>query len=373
MMTEAQKARYARHLLLPGFGEDAQLKLLRSKVLLIGAGGLGSPSALYLAAAGVGHLTIIDHDTVDESNLQRQILHRSHDVGQPKVESARRELLALNPELQITLHQVPFTQDNALSLVEEHDLVIDGSDNFTTRFLSNDACFFARVPLVYGSIFQFEGQLTMFDYRDESPCYRCLVPAVPDDGTVPNCLEAGVIGTLPGIIGSMQAMEAIKYLAGVGTPPVGKMLYYSALDTSFREISIQKDPACPLCSDSPTITSLKEEKTESCALDTAPSITCDELISLMQTEDIFLLDVREPAEFAQHRLPGSQFLPLSTLKNQIPELPRDRPIYVHCKAGLRSLKAINLLKEQGYSRLINISDGIDGLSSEINRANTSDE
>ena len=229
-MTPQQHSRYARHLLLPGFGEAAQQRLLQSKVLLIGAGGLGSPAALYLAAAGVGHLTIIDPDVVDLSNLQRQILHRQSDVGKPKVHSAQRELHALNPDCQLSLLAEPFTAENALTLATQHDLVIDGSDNFTTRFLSNDACYLTRTPLVYGSIFQFEGQVTLFDpQRQDSPCYRCIVPTSPAEGAVPNCLEAGVIGTLPGIIGSLQAMEAIKYLTGIGEPPVGKLLYLSLI------------------------------------------------------------------------------------------------------------------------------------------------
>ncbi len=359
-MTDSQRERYARHLLLPDFGDAAQEKLMRSRVLLIGAGGLGSPTALYLVAAGVGHLTIIDPDVVDLSNLQRQILHRETDVGKPKVESATRELAALNSECEITCKQEAFTSENAMELVKAHDLVIDGSDNFATRFLTNDACFFAKTPLIYGSIFQFEGQLTAFDSSSESPCYRCIVPEPPADGAVPNCLEAGVIGTLPGVIGSLQAMEAIKYLTGLGNPPIGKLLYYDALNTSFREIKINKDPSCPLCSGQASIHSLTEVALAECALDEIPSITCAELSNLMESEP-FLIDVREPKEFAQNRIPGSQLIPLSQLRNgEVPPLPNDKTIYVHCKSGARSKAAIDILQKAGYSRLINISDGIDG-------------
>ena len=358
-MTDQQRDRYARHLLLPGFGAEAQEKLLNSRVLLIGAGGLGSPTALYLVAAGIGNLTIIDHDTVDLSNLQRQILHRESDLGQPKVRSAQRELEALNSNCRLTLLEEPFTAKNAEELIADHDLVIDGSDNFTTRFLANDACYFGKKPLVYGSIFQFEGQLTLFDQHEQSPCYRCLVPQPPADGAVPNCLEAGVIGTLPGIIGSLQAMEAIKYLTGLGTPPRGKLVHYDALQTSFRELTINKDPHCPLCSADANIHSITSEAQVSCQLEGSDSITALELQSI--SEEILLLDVREAAEFALGRIPGSQLTPLSQLKTgAIPALPFDHLIYVHCKAGTRSAQAIKILKEAGYSSLVNISDGYDG-------------
>jgi len=363
MLSESQKQRYARHLLLPQFGEKAQEKLLNSKVLLIGAGGLGSPCALYLAAAGVGHLTIIDHDSVDLSNLQRQILHRESDVGISKLNSAQRELNALNSGCKLTLIDQPFSIDNAEALVKKHDLVIDGSDNFSTRFLANDACFLTKTPLIYGSIFQFEGQLTVFDSSPKSPCYRCIVPDLPEEGAVPNCLEAGVIGTLPGIIGSMQAMEAIKYLTNLGRSPIGKLLYYDALDTSFREIMIKKDEQCPLCSTNATIKVLNQEKDISCEV--VESISAAELKTIL-SDDIILVDVREAKEYAIKRIPGSQLIPLSELnKGLTPRLPKESTIYVHCKAGSRSLKAIKILEKQGYHKLINIYDGIDAFPFKI--------
>lgn len=359
-MNDRQSARYARHLLLPGFGENAQKALLNAKVLLIGAGGLGSPCALYLTAAGVGHLTIIDADHVDLSNLQRQILHTEEEVGKPKTESARRRLSSLNSDTSFTLINEPFSETNALELVNSHDLVIDGSDNFPTRFLANDACHFSGKPLIYGSIFQYEGQLTVFNTKQGGPCYRCMVPEIPEEGAVPNCLEAGVIGTLPGIIGSLQAMEAIKVLTGIGAPPIGKMTYYSALDTSFRSIQLQKDPKCPLCSDTPTIKELKAEQQQNCSLSNTSSITATELKELLKTQNIFLIDVREPAEFASKRIPESQLIPLNTLISHLDTLPKDRDLYIHCKAGSRSLKAIETLQKHGFSKLINVSDGIMG-------------
>jgi len=360
-MTNSQSERYARHLLLPEFGPSAQERLLESKVLVIGAGGLGSPALLYLTAAGVGHITIIDHDTVDLSNLQRQILHSERTVGTKKIESAEQSLRALNSDVTLSTVDAPFTIDNALTLVQEHDLVIDGSDNFATRFLTNDACYFSKTPLVYGSIFQYEGQLSFFNARDKhSPCYRCLVPAPPEEGAVPNCLEAGVIGTLPGIIGSMQAMEAIKYLAGVGTPPIGKMLYYDALNTSFRSINIQKDPQCPLCSAHATINTLKSESSQTCTMTDIPQITCENLKPILEKEEILLIDVREAHEYAQSRIPGSQLFPLSNIEHNYPDVPKDQEIFVHCAAGIRSMKAIEILMSKGFTNLINVQDGIQG-------------
>lgn len=362
MLKKEQSARYARHLLLPQFGEEAQERLLESKVLLIGAGGLGSPLALYLVAAGIGQLTIIDPDSVELSNLQRQIIHSEDSVGQPKVESAGHRLRALNSGTSLTLLHEPFTAENALNLVEAHDVIVDGTDNFPTRFMSNDACHLAGKPLIYGSIYQYEGQLTVFHTKAGSPCYRCLVPAVPEEGAVPNCMEAGVIGTLPGIIGSLQAMEVIKFIAGVGSPPLGKMLYYEALNTNFRTITLQKDPACPLCSASPEITTLAPIAAPACTLEKGQEITMQELLTLMEkTPDLLLIDVREPEEYAVNRIPKSQLIPLGSLEQHLPSLPKERAIYVHCHSGMRSLKAIQLMQNHGFSELINVKDGISGL------------
>ena len=361
-MTPKQKERYARHLLLSDFGEEAQKKLLSTKVLLIGAGGLGSPCALYLAAAGVGSLTIVDHDIVELSNLQRQILHNETKVGMKKVESAQDTLSTLNQDVSIQIVDEAFTVQYANELVQSHDLVIDGSDNFQTRFLANDACYLNQTPLIYGSIFQYEGQLTVFDFSKNSVCYRCLVPEIPEDGAVPNCLEAGVIGTLPGIIGSLQAMEAIKWIAGIGEPPVGKMIYYSALDTSFRTIQLSKDVNCPLCSDRATIKELiaKEYQMPGCDLSKIEQITAGELKLLLTEKELFLIDVREPEEFAQSRIPTSNLIPLGQLERHLEKLPMDQTLYIHCKAGTRSLKAIEVLQKNGFEKLVNVSDGIIG-------------
>lgn len=360
MLTPDEKERYARHLLLPGFGEEAQLRLKKSKVLIIGAGGLGSPVALYLTAAGVGHLTIIDADQVELSNLQRQILHSTEDISELKVDSSRKRLSSLNPDLSIRCIPEFFSVENAEELVIEHDLVIDGSDNFPTRFLVNDACYFQRKPLIYGSIFQFEGQLTFFHRAENTPCYRCLVPEVPEEGAVPNCLEAGVLGTLPGIIGSLQAMEALKYLSGLGTLPAGKMLYYNGLETSFKELSLQKDPQCPLCGEHASIHKLEAVAESNCDLE-FPSITAKELHAIMKKDpSLFLLDVREPEEYAERRIPGSQLVPLGELEEKSSFFPQDKKIFVHCKSGVRSQKALSILSKKGLLNLINIRDGIDG-------------
>ena len=362
MLNDNEKNRYARHLLLPEFGEEAQLRLKNSKVLLVGAGGLGSPVALYLTAAGIGHLTIIDADKVELSNLQRQILHDETSLGTTKVKSAHKRLTALNSDTTINLIEDSFNLNNAQDLVEEHDLIIDGSDNFPTRFLVNDACYFSEKPLVYGSIFQYEGQLTLFNPKKKGPCYRCIVPEVPEDGAVPNCLEAGVIGTLPGIIGSLQSMEAIKYLSGIGTPMVGKMLYYNALQTEFRNITLHPDPQCPLCSKSASLRELKEIHASTCQSNQkVSSITAKELRTLITNDtNIFLMDVREADEFAVYRIPTSQLIPLSSLEEHIMKIPRDQTIYVHCQSGVRSLKAIKILQKHHFDQLINISDGING-------------
>ncbi len=362
MLTDQEKTRYARHLLLPQFGEEAQERLFNSKVLLVGAGGLGSPCALYLVSAGVGQLTIIDPDEVELSNLQRQILHNEQSVGKAKVDSAKVQLNALNSETEVvTLHEA-ITSRNALSLISDNDLVVDGSDNFPTRFLVNDACHFGKKPLVYGSIFQYEGQMTVFDTAKGSPCYRCLVPDMPEDGAVPNCLEAGVIGTLPGVIGSLQAMEATKLLCNIGSAPTGKMLYYNALDTEFRTISISKDDSCPLCSNKATIKDLSSSYSVECGLNQdITSISALQLKARMEEDpNLFLIDVREPKEFVESRIPKSHLIPLRALEGHISSLPSDQTIYIHCKSGGRSKKACEILLNNRVKNIVNVYDGIDG-------------
>lgn len=361
-LTDAERQRYARHLSIPGIGEEGQLILKNRSVLLIGTGGLGSPAALYLAAAGLGRLGLIDPDHVSLSNLQRQILHRQSTLGQPKLQSATTTLQDLNPHLQIETHPDSFHPDNALDLLAQYDLLIDGSDNFPTRFLSNDAAFFAKKPLIYGSIFRFEGQMTVFAPHLGSPCYRCLLPSLPPPEAAPNCAEAGVLGTLPGIIGTLQAMEALKILLNLGTPPLGKLLTYDALETSFRTLTLPPDPHCPLCGPNPTITSVKNPQTlapHACfPSQEIPSITAAQLRALLPT-GITLIDVRQPAEHALNHIPGSQLIPLPDLPNHFHKLPRDQKIYLHCQSGQRSAQATTLLHQNGFPLATNLQGGLD--------------
>jgi adenylyltransferase/sulfurtransferase len=363
-LSAAERERYARHLSIPGVGEDGQRRLKGSSVLLIGSGGLGSPAALYLAAAGVGRIGLVDPDTVDRSNLQRQILHGESWVGKPKLESAAARLREINPHVELELHPVRFTPDNALDLVARYDVVLDGCDNFPTRFLSNDACFLLKKPCVYGSIFRFEGQLTVFAPHLGGPCYRCMLPELPPPGAAPSCAEAGVLGVLPGVIGSLQAMETIKLLLGIGEPPLGTLLCYDALRTTFRPLRLRRDPACRLCGDAPTIHSVHNPETmaaTSCSLpDPAlPSINVDQLAArLAAGETPFILDVRQPEEEAEGTIPGARLVPLATLPERLDELPRDREILVHCKAGGRSSRAVAFLHQAGFPQAVNVAGGI---------------
>lgn len=364
-LSNEERQRYARHLSIPGVGEEGQRKLKNASVLMIGCGGLGSPAALYLAAAGVGRIGLVDPDRVDRSNLQRQILHGESWVGQSKLESAAARLREINPHIELDLHPTRFSPDNALDLVSRYDLVLDGCDNFPTRFLSNDACFFLRKPCVYGSIFRFEGQLSVFAPHLGGPCYRCMLPTLPPPGAAPSCAEAGVLGVLPGVIGSLQAMEAIKLLLGLGQPPTGTLICYDALRTSFRSLRLRRDPACRLCGDKPDIHSVHNTETmatSSCSLpDPAlPSIGVDALAARLDSgETPFILDVRQPEEEAEGRIPGALLIPLATLPNRLGELPIDREILVHCKAGGRSARAVAFLHQQGFAQAVNVSGGID--------------
>lgn len=361
-LTDAERERYARHLSVPGVGEEGQLRLRRSSVLLIGTGGLGSPAAMYLAAAGVGRLGLIDQDTVDRSNLQRQILHRESSVGKPKLESAAASLREVNPHISLELHPTRFTPANAAELVARYDLVLDGSDNFPTRFLSNDACFFARKPLVYASIFRFEGQVTVFAPHLGGPCYRCMLPTLPPPGAAPSCAEAGVLGVLPGVIGSLQAMEAIKLLLGIGEPPLGKLLCYDALRTSFRTLHLAADPGCPLCGSGASLKSVENEETLAAAgCETGlPSIDIAELKQLLEREKaITLIDVRQPEEHAEASIPGSRLIPLPELQTRLAEVPTEGAVYVHCKSGKRSAQAVEFLRRHGVEGAVNVEGGID--------------
>lgn len=365
-LSPEERLRYSRHLLIPAVGEAGQLRLKRARVLLVGAGALGSPSALYLAAAGVGTLGIVDADVVDASNLQRQILHGGSWLGKPKLDSAVARLREVNPHVQILPHRVRFTPDNALEIASDYDLIVDGSDNFPTRFLTNDTAFFQKKPLVFGAIHRFEGQTGVFAPHLGGPCYRCLLPGLPPAGSVPSCQEAGVLGVLPGIIGSLQAMEAIKLLLGAGTIPLGRLTCYDALTSGFRSIRLHRDPRCRLCGDAPEILSVSNPETRasaSCDLsnETMESITTTELRALLSKGDFngLLIDVREPDEYQVAHIEGSRLIPLATLGGELESLPRDRDILIHCKAGGRSARAVKLLLDHGFSRVKNVAGGMD--------------
>lgn len=366
MLTLEEKSRYARHLIIPEVGDAGQLRLKNASVLLIGTGGLGSPAALYLAAAGIGRLGLIDPDTVDLSNLQRQLLHSDATIGKSKLESAAARLRETNPHIILDLHPVRFTPENAISIAENYDIILDGSDNFPTRFLANDTAFFLKKPLVYGAIHRFDGQMTVFAPHLGSPCYRCLLSEIPAPGAVPSCNEAGVLGVLPGIIGSLQAMEAIKLILGTGQPPLGKILIYDALRTSFRSLKLPHDPACHLCGQNPTITSVSNPETKAdptCQI-TAPNmqaITAAELKARLDTGDLnaLLIDVREQEEWDVIHIPQAKLVPLQTIPTYAPNLPKDTQIIIHCKAGMRSAKACEYLTSIGFENVVNVTGGMD--------------
>jgi adenylyltransferase/sulfurtransferase len=358
-------ARYSRHLIMPEVGMEGQKRLKASSVLLIGAGGLGSPLGLYLAAAGVGRIGIVDFDVVDFSNLQRQVLHGTSDVGRPKLQSAKDRLQAINPEVRLDLYETRLSSANALDILRPYDIVIDGTDNFPTRYLVNDACVLLNKPNVYGSIFRFEGQASVF-YPGRGPCYRCLYPEPPPPGEVPSCAEGGVLGILPGLIGCIQATEAVKLLLGQGSPLVGRLLLYDALQMSFREFKVRRNPKCPLCGDAPTIKQLIDYEQfcgvrgqEAPAPATANEITVDELKQrLDRREELFILDVRNPEEYQICKIAGSTLIPLPSLPQRFRELDPERELIVHCKSGMRSAKAIQFLREQGFRKLVNLKGGI---------------
>ncbi len=363
-LTSAERLRYSRHILIPDIGEAGQLRLGNSSVLLVGAGALGSPAAMYLAAAGVGRIALVDPDVVDATNLQRQILHGEPWIGKPKLDSAAARLREINPHIELELHPVRLTPDNAMAIAAPHDVIVDGSDNFPTRYLTNDTAFLLRKPLVYGAIHRFEGQCGVFAPHLGGPCYRCLLPAMPAPGSVPSCQEAGVLGVLPGIIGSIQAMETLKLLLGIGGPPLGKLTVYRALESSFRTIRLHRDPACRLCGEHPDIRSVTTAETTSanpCAMppDT-DSVTTAELRDLLDNKfDGLLIDVREPHEHAAARIEGAELIPLATLEAALDRLPRDRDILIHCKSGMRSARAVKLLLGHGFTRVKNVTGGID--------------
>ncbi len=361
-LTHAELVRYSRHLLLPEVGTEGQRKLKAARVLLIGAGGLGSPAALYLAAAGVGTLGIVDFDVVDVTNLQRQILHGTSDVGRSKLASAIDRLHEVNPHVQVEAHDTRFTAANALDLVRRYDLVVDGTDNFATRYLVNDACVLSGVPNVYGSIFRFDGQASVFCTTD-GPCYRCLYPDPPPPGLVPSCAEGGVLGVLPGLVGTLQATEAIKLILGIGEPLIGRLALVDALNAQWRTVKVRRNPSCPACG-TRTLTALIDYEqfcgiTAAVVEDAVPEITPRELADRYALGvDQLVIDVREPHEAEIARLPTSQLIPLATLGAAIPDLPRDRDIVVQCRSGARSAKAVRQLQAAGFYRVWNLVGGI---------------
>ncbi len=367
-LTNEEIQRYSRHLIMPEVGVEGQRKLKAARVLCVGAGGLGSPASLYLAAAGVGTLGLVDFDVVDASNLQRQVLFSTSDVGRPKIEAARDRLRGLNPSLNVRIHETMLKSSNALEIFRDYDIIVDGADNFPTRYLVNDACVILGKPNAYGSIFRFDGQASVFATKG-GPCYRCLYPEPPPPGLVPSCAEGGVLGVLPGIIGIIQATEAIKLIIGAGEPLIGRLLLFDALRMTFRTLKLQRDPACPVCGDNPTVTSLIDYE-QFCGITPPqatpgagiPETTVEELKARIDRKDpIWILDVREKNEFDICRIPGSTLIPLGELPRRLDEIPHGPgapEIIVHCKMGGRSAKAVNILREKGFTNAKNLKDGI---------------
>lgn len=377
MLNSEELARYSRHILLDEIGVSGQEALKRSKVLVIGAGGLGSPAAMYLTAAGVGQIGIADFDKVELHNLQRQLLHGTNDVDREKTLSAEARLQDINPHTHIEIHAIGITSENALDLFSEYDVIVDGSDNFSTRYLNNDASFLAGKPLIYGSIFKFEGQVSVFNHTDNSPCYRCLFPNPPPPGAVPNCGEAGVLGALCGIIGSMQALEAIKLLAGFGESLAGSLLVLDTLSMRTRKLNIKKDPQCPLCGESPKINDIRDEfYYSSCetylnpmteALNTYPiEIDATEAKRILdEGSSTTLLDVREPYECKIGSIHGSKNIPMNAIPQRLQNISKEGPLIVYCHHGGRSMQVTHFLRQNGFENAINLGGGIDAWSVEI--------
>lgn len=364
-LSKEEVQRYSRHLIMPEVGMDGQLKLKAAKVLMVGTGGLGAPLGMYLAAAGVGRIGLVDFDIVDHSNLQRQIIHGTKDVGRKKLDSAAETMLDINPFIQIDRFDVALTSENALEIIKDYDMVVDGTDNFPTRYLVNDACVLLKKPNVYGSIFRFEGQATVFAYQD-GPCYRCLYPEPPPPGLVPSCAEGGVLGILPGLIGIVQATEAVKLILGTGEPLVGRLVLYDALAMRFRELKLRRNTECPACGDKPTITKLIDYQ-EFCGLgrgeepvvETTGDIDPTEVKQKIDRGDSFvLIDVRETHEHQICNIPYAKLIPLGDLPKRVNELNTADEIVAHCKSGMRSAKAVDFLKQAGFKRVRNMKGGI---------------
>ena len=366
--------RYSRHLILPEVGLAGQKKIKSTSVLCIGAGGLGSPIAMYLAAAGIGKLGLVDFDTVDFSNLQRQILHGTEDVGRHKGESARDTIKSINPGVEVVLHSVRLSAENAMDIIRQYDVVVDGTDNFPTRYLTNDACVLLKKPNVYGSIFRFEGQASVFAPHLGGPCYRCLYPEPPPPGMVPSCAEGGVLGVLPGIVGCIQATEILKLAIGKGTSLIGRLVLFNALDMKFKELKLRRDPQCPLCGDHPTIKELIDYEVF-CGIPTEPvnpasnpdEVTVQDMKKAMDDPKlgIKIIDVREPDEHQITHITGVPLHPLSTLPQTFTNLDPNTQYYIHCKSGVRSMKALKFLREQGFKYTKSVKGGINAWSDEI--------
>ena len=371
-LSNEEISRYSRHLILPEVGMAGQKKLKATSVLCIGTGGLGSPISMYLAAAGIGKIGIVDFDVVDFSNLQRQIAHGTDDVGRPKVESGRETLNKINPEVEVEVYDTAIKSDNAMEIIAPYDIVVDGTDNFPTRYLTNDACVLLKKPNVYGSIFRFEGQASVFAPELGGPCYRCLYPEPPPPGMVPSCAEGGVLGVLPGIVGCIQATEILKLALGKGTPLVNRLLLFNALDMKFRELKLRRDPKCPICGDNPTITELIDYE-EFCGIGLEPEepqqhpdeVTVQQMKEALAGNDIAVVDVREHDEAEIAKIDGVPMIPLSELPQRFTELDPNQTIYLHCKMGVRSLKAVDFLKQQGFKYCKSVAGGINAWADEI--------
>jgi molybdopterin/thiamine biosynthesis adenylyltransferase/rhodanese-related sulfurtransferase len=373
-LTNDEIKRYSRHLILPEVGMAGQKKICSTSVLCIGAGGLGSPIAMYLAAAGIGKLGIVDFDAVDFSNLQRQIIHSTEDVGRLKSESARETIKGINPNVDVVLHNIRLTSENALEIIGQYDIVVDGTDNFPTRYLTNDACVLLKKPNAYGSIFRFEGQASVFAPHLGGPCYRCLYPEPPPPGMVPSCAEGGVLGVLPGIIGCIQAAEILKLALGKGSSLIGRLLLFNALDMKFRELKLRRDPECPLCGENPTLTRLIDYE-QFCGVNAEPTssainpdeVTVQEMKRALDDPKlgIKVIDVRDPDEYEIAHVNGVPQIPLGALPQRFTELDPNQQIYLHCKSGVRSMKAVKFLKEQGFKYVKSVKGGITAWSDEI--------
>jgi adenylyltransferase/sulfurtransferase len=373
-LTTDDLSRYSRHLILPDVGMEGQRRLKAARVLCVGTGGLGSPLAFYLAAAGIGTLGLVDFDVVDASNLQRQIIHSTKDIGRKKLDSAEEKLTALNPSVNVVKHKTMLTSANALEILKDYDIVADGTDNFPTRYLVNDACVLLGKPNVYGSIFRFEGQASVFA-TEQGPCYRCLYPEPPPPGLVPSCAEGGVLGILPGLVGVIQATEAIKLILGKGESLIGRLLLVDALNMRFRELKLRKNPECPVCGENPTVTQLidyqqfcgivPETPQEANIKNGIPQITVKELKRRIDAgEDVNLIDVREPYEYQIAQI-GGKLIPQNDVPQRLAEIDRDREVVVHCRSGARSQRIAEFLKQAGYPRVVNLAGGIQAWSDEI--------